>query len=32
MKKFTDSDFQTQLGKLIEELEQATQIELLPSE
>ncbi len=32
MKKFTDSDFQTQLSKLIEELEQATQIELLPSE
>lgn len=27
MKKFTDSDFQTQLGKLITELEQASQIE-----
>jgi putative membrane protein len=29
MKKFTDSDFQTQLSKLIEELEQATQIEVV---
>ncbi len=29
MKKFTDSDFQTQLGNLIAELEQASQIEVV---